>query len=176
MTEVWRDIPELGGRYQASSLGNIRRVFKTRQPRMLKIFENRGSCQNQCVVNVYFTDGRRQQVTVLRLVAMAFYPGKATGKNVVHRNGLHHDNTPGNVLILDNTAMGRRCGRRGRRKAVCMMDGTGEIVDAFASVTAASSFTGIARETIRRHCERLGTKPLPDGMTFRWDDERGLWN
>lgn len=175
MTEVWRDIPGFGGRYQASSLGNIRHVFKTRKPRVLKVIENRGSSRNQCVVTVSYPDGRRRQLTVLRLVAMAFYPGKVEGKNVVHRNGLHHDNTPGNALILDDVAMGKRCGRRSRRKAVCMVDGTGEIVEAFASVTAASMATGMARQTIQRHCDRLGTRPLPDGMSFRWDNGRGLY-
>ena len=176
MIETWRDIPGFGGKYQASTLGNIRRVFKTREPRILKAIENRSSCRNQLVMNVYYPDGHRRQYTVLRLVAMAFYPGKVEGKNVVHKNGLHHDNTPGNALILDNIGLGRHCGRRGRRKAVCMLDGSGEIVDAFASVTAASIETGIARKTIQRHCDRLGTKKLPDGMTFRWDDEGGLWN
>ena len=168
MMEVWRDIPGFGGRYQASSLGNIRRMYKTRLPRVLKYIENQGSRRNQCVVNVTHPNGHRRQCTVLRLVAMAFYPGKIEGK-------LHHDNTPVNALILDSSGTGKRYGQRGRRKGVCMVDGSGGIVEAFASVTAASMDTGIARETIKRHCEQLGTKPLPEGVSFRWDDGRGLY-
>ena len=173
MTEIWRDIPGYS-LYQASSKGRIRRLFKSREPLILKIIENQGGCKNQCVVNVNRSDGTRQQVTVLRLVALAFYPGQTEGKNVVHRNGLHHDNTPGNVLILDSSAMGTRCGTMARRKTVCLVNGCGEIIEIFPSVTAASHATGISRETIRNHCNGRSVWLLSNGGRFRWDRE-GLY-
>ena len=169
MTEVWRTIPGFGGIYQASTEGRIRRLYKTREPRVLKIIENRGSCRNQCVVNAYSPDRHRQQYTMLRLVAMAFYPGKAEGKNVVHRNGLHHDNTPGNALIIDQAATGKRCGSRGRRKGVCLVNGSDEIMEAWPSVHAASKATGISRETIRKHCNGGSVWLLSNGGRFHWD-------
>lgn len=174
MTEIWRDIPGYGGLYQASSEGRIRRLYKSREPRVLKIIEHQGSCKNQCVVNVYRSNGTRQQTTVLRLVAMAFYPGQAEGKNVVHRNGLHQDNTLDNVLILDSSATGKRYGTRGRRKAVRLVNGCGEIIEIFPSVHAASRATGISRETIRNHCNGRSVWLLSNGGRFRWDRE-GLY-
>lgn len=174
MTEIWKDIPGLIGRYQASSEGRIRRLYKMREPRVLKVMENRGTRKNQCVVNIYGADGCRQY-TVLRLVAMAFYPGMTDGKNVIHRNGLHHDNTPENALIVDQAATGQRCGGRGRRKAVCLVDGSGEIMDVFSSVTAASAATGISRETVRKHCNGGSVWLLSNGWRFRWDDGRGMY-
>lgn len=175
MEEVWRTIPGLGGKYQASSEGRIRRLYKMREPKVLKVIENRGSSKNQCVVNIYGQNRHRQQYTVLRLVAMAFYPGMTDGKNVIHRNGLHHDNTPENALIVDGAAMGRRCGSRGRRKAVCLVDGRGEIMEVFSSVTAASEATGISRETVRKHCNGGSVWLLSNGWRFRWDDGRGMY-
>lgn len=175
MNEIWRTIPGFGGLYQASSEGHIRRLYKTREPRILKITENRGNGRRQTVVSVYRSDGTRMQSTVLRLVAMAFYPGMVDGKNVVHRNGLHRDNTVANVLILDPSATGKRCGHRGRRKGVCLVDCSGEIMEAFPSVQAASAATGISRKTIRKHCNGGSVWLLSNGGRFCWDVERGLY-
>lgn len=173
--ERWRDIPGLDGKYQASTEGRIRRLYKSKEPRVLKIITNRGSCKNQHVVNIYRSDGTRQQYTVLRLVAMAFYPGMTEGKNVVHRNGLHSDNTPQNALIIDQSITGKRCGSLGRRKGVCLVDGKGEIMEVYPSVTAASAATGISRETVRKHCNGGSVWLLSNGGRFRWDNGRGLY-
>jgi hypothetical protein len=97
------------------------------------------------------------------------------GKNVVHRNGLHRDNTVANVLILDPSATGKRCGHRGRRKGVCLVDCSGEIMEAYPSVQAASAATGISRKTIRKHCNGGSVWLLSNGGRFCWDVERGLY-
>lgn len=170
--EEWRDIPGYAGLYQASSEGRIRRLYKTRGPRVLKVYQRLG--RRQCIVNLYGPDGPRQ-MTVLRLVAMAWFPGRAEGRCVVHRNGLHSDNRPTNVLIMDDTDLGARYGRMGRRKGVCKLDAAGEIVEIYASVDAASAATGRARQTIRRRCEGEIEMPLPDGTTFMWDDDDTIW-
>ena len=174
-TERWREIPELGGKYQASTEGRIRRMYKSREPRVLKIITNRGSCKNQHVVNITHPDGTQRQYTVLRLVAMAFYPGMTEGKNVVHRNGLHSDNTPQNVLIINQSITGQRCGSLGRRKGVCLVNGAGEIMAVYPSVMAASAATGISRETVRKHCNGGSVWLLSNGGRFRWDNGSGLY-
>ena len=106
---------------------------------------------------------------MLRLVAKTYYGPIKPGQMVVHRNGLHDDNRVENVLILHCTQNGRRFGGRGRRKCVLMVDSDGEPIEAFASVTAASKATGLARMTIRRHCEGDRVYALPEGVSFRWD-------
>ena len=173
--EVWRTIPGFGERYQASSEGRIRRMYKTREPRILKIIENQGPCRNQNVVNMNGPDGTHTQFNVLRLVAMAFYPGRTEGKYVVHRNGLHHDNTLANVLILDREVAGQLSGHMGRRKGVCLVNGNGEILEVFSSVQAASDATGVSRKTIRKHCNGGSVWLLSNGSRFRWDVGRGLY-
>ena len=174
--EEWRDIPGYEGIYQASSEGRIRRLYKTREPRVLEPYQNErlGQRRKQSIVNLYGPDGPRQ-MTVLRLVAMAWFPGRAEGKSVVHRNGLHSDNRPTNVLILDNADLGARFGRMGRRKGVCMLDAAGKIMEVYASVAAACAATGRAHQTIRRRCDGEILAPLPDGTTFRWDDDDKIW-
>ena len=129
---------------------------------------DRGKCGNQHMVNLY-VNGERKQTTVLRLVALAFYPDKMIdGAMAVHRNGLHSDNTARNVLILTRRQTGgRHAGNR--RRAVCKVDRAGQVVEIFASVTAAAAATGMCRTTIRRHCNRDKTVwARPDGYSYRW--------
>jgi hypothetical protein len=79
------------------------------------------------------------------------------------------------ALIIDQAATGQRCGSRGRRKGVCLVNGSGEIMEAWPSVQAASKATGISRETIRKHCNGGSVWLLSNGGRFCWDVERGLY-
>ena len=165
--EYWRDIPGYEGKYQASTEGRIRRLHKDGSKQVLKQFVN-GSNGKQRTVNLYKDDGQAGPANVLRLVALTWYPEQARDSCAVHRNGLHSDNSVYNIMFLDKVELGKRFGDV-RRKAVCMLDRSGEVLEIFPSVTAASLATGLARVTIVRHCRHLGTRPLPDGITFAWD-------
>ena len=166
--EAWRDIPGYGGKYQASTEGRIRRVYADGSKLVLKQYERNGTNGKQHTVNLYDLDGKQRPSTVLRLVALTWMPEQARTGAVVHRNGLHSDNSVRNIAILTPRELGMRFGGV-RRKAVCMLSRDGSVLEIFRSVTAASLATGLARETIVRHCKRLGTRPLPDGISFIWD-------
>ena len=166
--EAWRDIPGYGGKYQASTEGRIRRVYDDGSKLVLKQYERNGTNGKQHTVNLYGPDGKQKPSTVLRLVALTWMSERAKEGNVVHRNGLHSDNSVWNIAILTQKELGMRFGSA-RRKAVCMVSRDGEVLEIFHSVTAASLATGFARETIVRHCNQLDTRPLPDGISFTWD-------
>ena len=166
--EHWRDIPGYSGKYQASTEGRIRRVYANGRKLVLKAYERNGTNGKQHTVNLYRLDGKQVPSTVLRLVALTWMPERAKTGSVVHRNGLHSDNSIRNIAILTPEEVGRRFGGV-RRKAVCMVNREGAVLEIYQSVTAASKATGIARDTIVRHCNRLGTRPLPDGISFTWD-------
>ena len=164
---MWRPVPGYGGRYQASSEGNIRRASPGGWA-PVKVLTNRGPNGKNHMVNLY-ADGRRQQTTVLRLVALAFFPERMTeGAVVAHRNGLHSDNSARNVLILTHEQNGRRAAGN-RRRAVRKVAGDGTVLEIYASVTAASAATGMCRATIRSHCNRTNALELP-GYSFQWDE------
>ena len=165
--EVWRDVPGYGGLYQASSEGRVRKRLEGGGWRMVKIVDGRGYGGRHQVVNLYM-DGHNVQTTVLRVVAMAFYPERMIGDAVaVHRNGLHTDNSLRNLMILSNRENGLRR-NISRRRAVCMIDSGGEPREIYPSIRAACRATGLAVKTIYRHCNQLPTRPLPDGVTFEW--------
>lgn len=167
MTEIWRDIPGYGGLYQASSEGRIRRLMPSGERRVVKIVPDRGTSRKQYVVNMY-VNGRRYQRTVLRLVALAFYREKVDGMMVAHRNGLHADNSLRNVQLLTPTEIGNRYAGH-RRRAVCQLDSTGQVVEIYPTMREACEVTGLAKQTIMRHCNHKKTRMLPNGISFAWD-------
>jgi hypothetical protein len=107
--EIWKDIPNYEGNYQASSLGNIKSVERKswngfswiRQPeKNLKAGKNHSG---------YFTinlckNGKRKMFTVHQLVAMAFLNHKPCGYKIVvdHINGINTDNRVENLQLLSN--------------------------------------------------------------------------
>lgn len=90
--EEWRDIPGYEGRYQASSLGNIRRVGKNRN-RVLTPTQDGYLCL------ILTTPGApRECVRVHRAVCMAFHGTPPPGKPfALHGNGIKTDNRATNL-------------------------------------------------------------------------------
>lgn len=90
--EIWKDIPEYEGIYQASNLGRIRSL-KKKAPRILK----------QCLkedgynrVNLY-KDGKYKNCQVHRLVALTFVPNPDNKPTVDH---IDRDKTNNNIENL----------------------------------------------------------------------------
>jgi len=166
MKELWAEVPGYDGRYQASSEGRIRALEADGSWRMMIGRPGRGRVpRNVCL----FKDGRRRQYSVLRVVALAFYGERAEGRLAVYRNGLHGDNRLENVLLMTRSENGRRFGDRSRRRAVCRINGDGEVEEVYRSISSACEETGLNRRTIRKHCEGRRVRELPSGARFAWD-------
>lgn len=116
--EVWRDIPGLEGRYQASSLGRIRNVARIvrgtrcrwQRSKILVPFSNNGYPTVYTCVN-----GARRPVSIHRLVCLAFHgPPPSPECVVAHGDGSRTNNVPANLRWatrsenqLDRTLHGR---------------------------------------------------------------------
>lgn len=109
--EIWKDIPEWEGRYQASSLGRIRSVprFKRHKSRNGEWFDmplkgrvlRPGTHENgyKIVALSDLATGRKPRTfRVHRLVCLAFH-GAPTGERqeVAHGNGVRDDNRAANL-------------------------------------------------------------------------------
>lgn len=110
--EVWRDIPSLGGLYQASSLGEVRSLpRRTTRGGMLKKHKNRQGyfVITPCVNGVITT---RQ---VSHLVCEAFHGPKPADKDLVaHGDGNPQNNRPPNLrwaTYIENEEDKRKHGR-----------------------------------------------------------------
>lgn len=80
--EIWRDIDGYEGFYQVSNLGNVRRLNKTKPPRILK----QSLCRLYLRVDLC-RDGKRKSCSVHRLVAETFIPNPDNKPEVNHIDG-----------------------------------------------------------------------------------------
>jgi hypothetical protein len=110
MNEEWRDIPDLAGFYQASSLGRIRRVaakaYRNTKPGGILSQSFRSPGRAAVWVSVGNVIQRRP---VARLVASAFLGPCPKGLTVNHIDGNKENNIPGNfeyITPVENTRHG----------------------------------------------------------------------
>ena len=118
MKEIWRDIPDYEGYYQASNLGRVRSldrwvIFKNGRKQFYKgrIFEG-GKVNGYRQVGLS-RDGKTTIFLIHQLVAMAFLGHKPDGHQLVidHINGIRSDNRVENLQIVTNRENSSTCYR-----------------------------------------------------------------
>ena len=88
--EEWKDVPGYDGKYQVSSLGNVRSTNWRGTGQTKNLFLKK---HNQGYLQVELAkDGRRKTFTVHRLVAICFVDGYIEGLVVNHKNENRMDN------------------------------------------------------------------------------------
>lgn len=94
MKEIWKDIPQYEGIYQASNMGRIRSLLHRggKKPSLMKTQERNG------YLRVPLTDknGNRSHKSVHRLVLESFL-GCIENHEVNHKNGIKSDNRISNL-------------------------------------------------------------------------------
>jgi hypothetical protein len=96
--EIWKDIPEYEGYYQASNLGRVKSLWYSKG-KILK----QGFCREYLVVRLY-KKGMNKTGRVNQLVAMAFLGHKPCGHKIVvdHINNIKTDNRAENLQLVSN--------------------------------------------------------------------------
>jgi hypothetical protein len=88
-TEIWKDIPDWEGYYQASILGDIRSVDRMTASRGAKMRVLKQSLQNSGYLIVGLHKNNRNRVSLVhRLVAFAFIPNPECKKYINHKDGI----------------------------------------------------------------------------------------
>ena len=112
-SEIWKDIPNYEGRYQASNLGRIKGVFirfNFPEPRILKPKSNGwGYLQ----INFYDSTQKRKTFSVHRLVLLAFKGDSELQTN--HKNGIKSDNRLKNLEYATSSKNNRHALKLGLR-------------------------------------------------------------
>lgn len=151
MKEIWKDIPEHNGDYQASTLGRIRKFnIKTREYDIVPPHLHPDGYYDITRPKKYGSDTRPY---VHRLVALTFC-NKLDGCNIVdHINNNHIDNRPENLEWItqkENINRAKALGRVARGKVKCKCVETNEI---FESMSAASKYFNIRYYSVYGSCE-----------------------
>lgn len=174
--ERWRDIPGFGGIYQASTYGRIRKTWpisgkRTIMQTYVRTRRQKGANRKTHMVHLTKPDGSRLERPVLQLVAATWF-GIPEGMYVVHRNGLHADNSIDNVLFVTRTRLGTKYGGQSSRRPVVMVDREGMIVRRYPSARAAGRDNYLSGQTVMDRCNgKVKNEFALTGYTYRWDDD-----
>ena len=91
--EIWKDIPNYEGKYQASNLGNIKSLYSN------KILKYEISKNGYCQV-MLCKDKKRRLLYVHRLVAITYLDNYSENLQVNHKNGIKIDNKIDNLEMV----------------------------------------------------------------------------
>ena len=168
MSEIWKDIVGYEGKYQISSLGNIRslRYNGGNHVRNLVPIDNGHGYLSIALCD---GEGKRKKFYIHRLVADAFLDNT---DNLPQVNHLDHDRKNNSVdnlewcSVHDNLLYGTTHSRSVEtlratypsRKAVAQYDVTGNLVAIFNSTRDAARKTGIDSSSISRCCNNKMNK------------------
>lgn len=96
MQEIWKDIPEHEGLYQASNLGNIKSLNynHTWVPKLLSQFKDKDWYFR---VSMYWKDKKQNQLQAHRMVALTFIGVDINKPQVNHINWIKDDNRVDNL-------------------------------------------------------------------------------
>ena len=133
----WYDIPGYEGLYQINYKGDVRKLYKTIPPLMMKLrVKHCGGCK---LVSVFLSSGhgQRKEHTIHALMRDTFFGPQYRDCVIYNRNGLLTDNDIDNLELTSRVTLGKKMGGQGYNKPIAKISRTGEIVEIFKSAKVA---------------------------------------
>ena len=117
MNEIWKDIKGYEGKYQVSSLGNVKSLLDKQLNKREIILKP--SLNHKGYLRVYLSkDSKKSTKTIHRLVAETFIPNLESKKTVNHIDGNKINNRVDNLEWLSNTENQKHAWELGLKKAL----------------------------------------------------------
>lgn len=168
--ETWRDIPGYHGIYQASTQGNIRKIYKSGKMRKMTPYHKKMTGSQRMVVKLT-KDGKSKEEILIQLIARTFLGTAPPGMVPYHINEVQSDNFLSNIAYISRSDLGKKTGARARRKPVVKIDSSGQDVAYYSSARRAAKENFMSYQTIIDRCNgKVKRGPAPDGFEYAWDD------
>lgn len=173
MLNEWKPIPGYDGKYEASFFGHIRRMYKTRPPKILSQYEKKGDRPGSRKLFIKLTkDGEAgKDVNVAQIIYITHVGPIPDGFSVVHKNGSFMDNNVNNLKLLSKKELGSRYGVMSKKKSVVKISEDGEEVEIYYSAREAARKNFMSYQTIIDRCNgKVKKRAAPDGFDYAWED------
>ena len=163
--EIWKDIPNYEGIYQASNLGRIKSLLFNKE----KILKTRLHPNGYELVNL-----KGKTYHVHYLVALTFIDNKNNYKEINHKNEIKNDNKVDNLEWCDRKyncnygSLPKQVGNRFSKK-IAIIDKTGKERCYFESSMSAERVLKIDHSSIIKCCK--GKVKTAGGYVWRYVDE-----
>jgi hypothetical protein len=118
--EIWKDIPDYEGYYQASNIGRIKSIISWDNKKIDRILKP-GKCKNGYFIVVLRNNINRKSVYVHRMVAKTFIPNELNKRTVNHINSIRTDNRAVNLewnTDSENIRHGLNVGMSARKRKI----------------------------------------------------------
>lgn len=173
MLNEWKPIPGYGGKYEASFFGHIRRMYKTRPPKILSQYEKKADRPGSRRLFIKLTkDGETgKDVNVAQIIYITHVGAIPDGFSVIHKNGSFMDNNVNNLKLLSKKELGSRYGVMSKKKSVVKISSDGEEVEIYYSAREAARKNFMSYQTIIDRCNgKVKKRAAPDGFDYAWED------
>ena len=172
----WKDIPGYEGVYQASLMGAIRRLRKSKEPRLLTPYKK--STKKKKLGTTYdhhYVKLSGNELPVHKIIYITFMGAIPEGHCILHKNGVVHENFLQNLMLVSRKELGDLTGSRARRKPVVKIDKFGNIVNFYSSAKVAARDNYMSYQAIGNRCnERFCARSVfaSDGYAYSWDEKK----
>lgn len=153
-----------------NGFGEVRRVYESRKIRKLKPYHKSMSGSQRLIVKLT-KDKKGKEEILMQLVAKTFLGPCPLGYVAHHKNGDQLDNCVNNIGYISRKDLGLLTGARSRRKGVAKIDGSGEVVEFYASAREAGRKNYLSYQTVIDRCNgKCKSAFAPDGFAYAWED------
>ena len=167
MNEIWKDIDIVDGKYQISTFGNVRRVYKNKTKEIVTFETEKGYKR----ATLHFK-GRTYYIKVHRLVALAFIPNPDNKPQINHKDGNKLNNCVDNlewVTDLENKQHASlyipQANKRGGKKPIALLV-DGKETKRFGSISQAAKEMNLSTHHI--YYQLLVNKVKPKDRHLKW--------
>lgn len=163
--EIWKDIEGSSGKYQISSSGRARRIYKYKKTLLMPYKR-----KNKWLFLKININGKLKEIAVHKLVAKHFIENKYGLPCIYHKNENITDNFAGNLKWITRQDLGKLTAHKSSGIAVLKIDkDSGKILEEYENMAEAGRINYLHRETIRM-CVR---GKLKTAGGFKWIIDTG---